>query len=285
MKNTKRNGGCLIFVKNHTIPVHGPQHWHEMQFLIFGRAVNSFSYPGRRLNFIPGSNPIVMKNSIIVILVLAAFGLQAQTKSNHDPIFPAPRHFNGGIITTFSSLTPPPVFIGDITYGISKKLALGITGGTTGALALYGMKVNVGIVEREQFRLYFRSMIVYYPKRNGVFLFDRTEKKVMPWMLSMGVLDAEWRTRNGLRYTVGMGLMEDHCLDQLKIWLSMLDGDEDALFESYYTLQSSMAIPIGKRLTVRPEVIAVFQDFQLIEKAQHKIVFPVNAYINLVYSF
>jgi len=230
-------------------------------------------------------NTHAMKTSISIFLTLIAFVLQAQSHFVQDPIFPARGHFNGGIITTYSNLAPPPAIIGDVTYGLSNRVALGITGGTTGALALYGLKFNVAIVQLEHFRLQFRSMFIYYPERSGTFLFDRSEKNVMAWMLSMGVVDTAWKTKKGVRYTLGIGLMEDHCIDQLKIWLGKLDHDEDALFESYHTLQGSVAIPVGKRLTIRPEVIAVFQNFQLIEKGQHKIAFPLNPYLNLVYNF
>jgi hypothetical protein len=78
--------------------------------------------------------------------------------------------------------------------------------------------------------------------------------------------------------------MEDHCIEQLKIWLGKSDR-EQALFEWYHTFHSSIAFPLGQRMTIRPEVILVMQKFKLIEQQTHKIAFPVNPFINITYSF
>jgi hypothetical protein len=225
-----------------------------------------------------------MKLTLIIFICLLASVAYGQ-KDLRDPVFPSRGHFNTGVIVTYTNLMPPPAVIGDITYGITDRFAVGITGGTTGALALYGFKINAGLYQHNNFRLQFRSMFIFYPERDGKFLFDDTDRYVMPWMLSMGMLDAEWKTTKGIRYSIGMGLMEDHCINQLKIWLGQLDKDAGGLFESYHTLQGSVSFPVGRHLNIRPEVMVVMQRFQLIEKETFKISFPVNPFLNVVYSF
>ena len=86
---------------------------------------------------------------------------------------------------------------------LANKTTLGITGGTTGALALYGIKFNTLIAGSENKRLLFRFLSVYYPERDGRFMFDRKDKYVMPWFLTMAVIDGEWKLKNRMRLNAG----------------------------------------------------------------------------------
>lgn len=194
----------------------------------------------------------------------------------NDPHFPARHQVNGGLITTYSGETPPPVLIADVTYGITEKLALGIVGGTTGAIGLYGVKFNAVLVQHNEFRFLFRMTGIYYPERNGKFLFDNEDKHVMPWMLSMWVVDAEWKTRKDIRWSFGIGAMETHCVREMKKWFN---------YDLFNTFHGSVSIPVSRRLIIRPEVIAVLKDWALIENGAFKVKFPVNPYVNIVYRF
>lgn len=244
-----------------------------------------------------------MKTSILILLFLAAQVSTAQTlyskRFKNDPHFPAKGRFHGTLLTTYSSVSPPPVLIGDVMFGVTNRFSVGIVGGTTGSLGLYGLKVNASLLEKKNFKVLFRFMSVYYPERDGMFLFDKDDEYVMPWMLSMAVMDAEWRLPNGLRWSLGMGLMETHCINDMKMWFGMEhdhslhaldDGhvgavDSGALIDVFNTVQASVSIPLSKRFTLRPEVIAVFKGAELIEKGQWKVTFPVNPYLSITYSF
>lgn len=235
-------------------------------------------------------------NTLILCAITHVVLAQESTVNynQNDPHYPLKGRFNAGILTTYSGLTPPPVLIGNVTYGISNKFSVGIVGGTTGNLAVTGIKLNAVIFQRNNFRLAYRMISVYYPERNGTFLFDRTNKHVMPWMLSMGVVDAEWRTDKGIRWSLGMGLMETHCVDGMKKWLGNLihhsngsdsEDDGDLPFEVFTTLQGSVSIPVSKRLTFRPEVYTVFKGTRLINRGEFMVGFPIIATVSLVYSF
>jgi len=245
-----------------------------------------------------------MKTSIIFLLLISTRISVAQYSDslqlfNHDPHFPAKGRFNGTLLSTYSSVSPPPVLIGDVMYGITNRFAMGMVGGTTGSLGLYGIKLNAALYEQTNFKVLFRFMSVYYPERDGMFLFDKDDEYVMPWMLSMALVDAEWRTKNGIRWSVGMGLMETHCIEDMKMWFGIEhdhsmhvddDGhvgevDSGSLIDIFNTVQFSVSLPISKRFTLRPEVIAVFRGTDLIEKGQWKVTFPVNPYLSLTYSF
>jgi hypothetical protein len=231
------------------------------------------------------------KASVIFLITIAHLSLAQQThlslKNQSDPIFPAPKKFNAGIITTWTG-NPPPVAIADLTYGISKKVSLGIVGGTTGELALLGLRANVLLFQKDNFRGVFRMNAIYYPGRDGKFLFDKSIQHVMPWMFTMGIADAEWKTKNGTRWSIGMGYLETHCIDGMMKLLHLSeddDGKTDLPLQFYNVLHGGVSIPIAKKVFLRPEVVVVMRGFQVIQKTTDSKVSPFNPYLNLVYTF
>jgi len=235
--------------------------------------------------------------STFILCAVAHIALSQQGRftglNQNDPNYPARGRFNAGILTTYTSKTPPPVLFGNITYGISNKFSVGVVGGTTGNLAGCGIKLNAVIWQKKSFRIAYRMISIYYPERNGKFLFDRSDLHVMPWMLSMGVIDTEWRTKKGIRWALGIGMMETHCIDGMIKLFSNLghhrqaeeEEDGDLPFETYTTLQAGVSIPISKKLTFHPEVFTVFKDGRLIKPGEHKVGFPIIATVSLTYSF
>lgn len=244
-----------------------------------------------------------MKTVKILLLVALAHMAMAQESSIkpnlNDPFFPSRRQFNAGLITTYTGTTPPPVLIADVTYGISNKFSIGLVGGTTGTLALFGMKLNTVLYQKENFRSIFRMAIIYYPERHGTFLFDNKAQHVMPWMFTFAVVDAEWKTKKGVRFSLGMGMLETHCIDDMQKWFRSVkeahpDVHQDAhqeaqvgsesMIEVFNTLNAGISIPVSKRLTIRPEVIVAMRGLRIIEQHEFKVN-PVSPYINFVYSF
>ena len=227
----------------------------------------------------------------LLFFAIAHMSLAQQTeseiKSQLDPILPGPKKFCAGIISTYTG-NPPPAAIVDLTYGLGKKVSLGIVGGTTGVLALAGLRVNTLLFQKENFRGVFRMNAIYYPGRDGKFLFDKSVQHVMPWMFTMGIADAEWKAKNGTRWTIGAGYLETHCIDGMMKFFHLAgdnDRDTDLPFEFYNVLHGGVSVPITKKLSLRPEVIVVMRGFQLIEKTVDSKVSPINPYVNLVYNF
>jgi hypothetical protein len=205
--------------------------------------------------------------------------------TQYDPNFPAKGRFNTGLLTTYTGIVPPPAVVADVTYGLSNKLSVGILGGTTGAITLAGLKLNASLIEKNNFRIIYRMMIIYYPERNGKFLFDKKDKHIMPWMLSMGVLDAEWKSETGIRWSLGMGLLETHCIEGMKKYFGGIsDEEKESPFEIFHTFQGSVSIPVSKKLTLRPEVIAVMKGKDLVKRGEFKV-FPINPFVKLIYTF
>jgi hypothetical protein len=230
-----------------------------------------------------------LKAFILLAITHLSFAQENHSlQKNHDPLFPSRRKINMGLISTYTGTTPPPVLIADATYGISNKLSLGIVGGTTGALALYGLRLNAVLFQQNNFRGIFRMNAIYYPGRDGKFLFDHSIRHVMPWMFTMGIADAEWKTRNGTRWSLGLGYLETHCIDGMMKLLHLsndVDKDEELPFQLYNVLHGAVSFPLSKKLTLRPEVVVVMRGFSVIEKTHDSKVSPFNPYLNLVYSF
>ena len=228
---------------------------------------------------------------MVVMFIVACFQeviAQGSEKFQNDPHFPGRHNFNAGIYTTYrGSSAAAPVLIGEFNYGLKKRFSLGLIGGTTGTLGLLGVRMAVGVYQKENFRLLYRMSIIYYPERHGTFLFDKTNKHVMPWMLSMGFLDAEWRTGKGIRWSIGMGLIETHCVDGMMNLLGRTPGpgeEADLELEVFNTIQGSVAIPLSKRFTLRPEAIAALSGVQFVSGDDHKVT-PLYLYLHLVYTF
>ncbi len=247
---------------------------------------NHYHLPVRNLN----ENQALIAFMFILLMVsfLQDASAQAPDQPGNDPYLPYKHKFNAGLITTYrGSAVAAPVLIGEVNYGVSNRVALGVVGGTTGTFSLIAVKLAAGLYQKENFRLLYRMSIIYYPERNGTFLFDKTKQNIMPWMLSMGLVDAEWKMKNGIRWSVGMGLLETHCVDGMMnlVFGRPIEKEEDELpFELFNTVQTSISIPLSRKLILRPETILNFQGTKLVASHIHKVA-PVTIYLNLVYTF
>src|SRR5688500_7808855 len=130
--------------------------------------------------------------------------IPSSSENRHDPDFPGKKRSNAGVMGTYTSITPPPALVADATYGISDKFSIGIIAGTTGAQSLAGVKINSMIFQRNNFRVVYRMVILYYPGRDGQYLFDTSDKSIMSWMLTLGALNAEWKSNKDIRWSLGM---------------------------------------------------------------------------------
>ena len=205
--------------------------------------------------------------------------------NHHDPDFPSLKQFNAGVMATYTNIAPPPAIIGDVTYRINQRLAVGLLGGTTGAQSLAGLKLNAVIYEKSQFKVFSRVIAVYYPGRRGQYLFDNTDKIIIPWILSMATIDAQLKTAGGVRWSVGVGVVETHCAESMKKFF-FGRGEESRIMpvELFHTVQASASIPLSNKLTLRPEIILMMRKWALIPTGQFKV-FPVNPFLKVVYAF
>jgi hypothetical protein len=235
-----------------------------------------------------------MKTFCTVVLIAAAQLGWAQAnflnlKNQNDPLFPGRGKFNAGLLTTYrGTAAPAPVLIGDVTYGVSNKFSLGAVFGTTGTLGLCGLRFNAVLFQQRNFRGVFRWNAIYYPGRDGKFLFDNSIQHVMPWMFTLGVADLEWKTKGGTRWSIGIGYLETHCIDGMMKILHLsndMDKDEELPLHIYNVLHGGVSIPLSKRFTLMPELVVVMRGYTVITKTADTKVNPINPYLNLVYSF
>lgn len=240
-----------------------------------------------------------IKTLIFVLSIQMCFAQENVSNVNrqNDPYFPAKGKINVGVMTTFSTKTPPPIVIGDITYGISDKISVAVLGGTTGVIGLYGAKFNAILYEKESFRIHFRMPLIYYPERDGKFLFDRVDKQIMPWILTAAAVNAEWITKKNSRFSVGLGMVETHCVEDMKYWLSKekphpAEAMEEEMEQEDFSMngvnniiQGSASFPLSEKLTFNAEIVVVMDGFKLSKTGEFRGGFPINPYLSLIYSF
>lgn len=224
---------------------------------------------------------------IVMLIVLLIQDVRAQEaeRFQNDPFLPAKHQFNAGIFTSYrGSSIPAPVLIGEVSYGLTSRFSIGLVGGTIGTQALVGIRMAASVYQKEKFRLLYRMSILYYPGRDGTFIFDNSNQHVMPWILGMGFLDAEWRTEKGIRWSIGMGFLESHCADGMMNMLFGSEAEANLGLEVFNTIQGGAAIPLSKRFTLRPEAIVAFEGTQIVSGENHKVG-PLYLYVHLAYSF
>lgn len=225
---------------------------------------------------------------MVILYITCLFQNASAQLTGHfqnDPYFPSKGRFNAGLITTYRGASvPAPVAIGEITYGVSRKFSVGVVGGTTGTSSLVGTRLAGNLYEKNNFRLLGHLSIIYYPERNGTYLFDQSHKTVMPWMLSMGFLDAEWRLRSGVRLSAGLGALETHCVDGMMNLIFNSKGEADDVFQVFNTVRAAVSIPLSKRFTLQPEAITVMRGTQIVSSDTEKVG-PLYLYLHVVYTF
>lgn len=93
----------------------------------------------------------------------------------------------------------PYVAIGEYAYGVSDRVTVGVMAGVTPSIPGYGVRARAVLYERRDFRVYFCTPLLYYPKTNGL--------GGDPWWLSRPNINFEWVNRKGFRYKAGGSLI------------------------------------------------------------------------------
>ena len=214
--------------------------------------------------------------------------LNDQIEVVNDPLFPSKGRSAIGLVTSIP-INLLPIAIVEFNHGVSDRFSLGLIGGTTGVLALYGVKINVLLLQREKFRMYFRMPIIYYPERKGTFLFDKEHKEIEPWMLSSSAVNAEWETEKGLKWSLGIGIIETFCFNMKGIFKKEIDILETpTMLKVFNTFNGSVFIPFRERWMFQLEIIAVMNGFKLARKSESprfRSGSPINPLFTFSYSF
>jgi hypothetical protein len=219
-----------------------------------------------------------MKAQIIIALAIAWLSItvvQSQSiNENHiinDHLFPQ----KGRSMVTFGTGVPY-VAVAEYGYGISERLSVGLLAGITPSITGLGIRVRGVLCQRgNNFRLYIKVPVLYYPKTKGL--------GGEPWILARPALNAERKLDSGLRLSFGVGLVAAACVndlfgldhshektshndhDRVHEDLMIVDHFEDKGFmgDIWNTLQAGIALPINEKFMFQTEFGLVFKGFQV----------------------
>ncbi|MBI2619885.1 MAG: hypothetical protein HYW57_07365 [Ignavibacteriales bacterium] len=178
----------------------------------------------------------------VILAVIASYSLHGQ-QFNHryDHVL------NDKGTKRFTITTGIPyVVIGEYAYGISDRLTFGVLAGLTPNVEGYGIRGRIVLSEpRNDFRVYFCTPILYYPKTK--------ELGGDPWWLIRPNINFEWITERGLRYKVGGSLIAASSHH------TIFGDPSDAKFPPgvWNALHGGIALPIGSGVTFQCETSLV----------------------------
>ncbi len=191
---------------------------------------------------------------IFVVIVQASLFIspadaQPQSLAWNDPLFPA----KGSAMVTFSTGVPY-IGAGEYAYGFSDRFSVGVLAASAPPAVALGIRIRASIFEfHDNFRIYLRVPIIYYPPADG--LFDGE-----PWLLAWPVMSAEWKLSSGTRLSVGGGVVRAGCVGSLMG--DTMDGDK-IMGGIWNTFHLGAAVPLNNRLTFQAEASAVMSGFKI----------------------
>jgi len=207
---------------------------------------------------------------------------QAIKMKSHDYLLPG----KGKSMVEFYTGSPY-VAIGQYTYGISNRFAVGIIYGYTPFVKAYGFRLKAVVAQpSENFRINFKSPFFYYP--------HTVPKDDEPWVAAWPTLNFEWKLKNEARLWAGFGIMSAACMDYLlgdeEGEKQMPVGDpgmskEEEMLRIYNTFQIGFSKPISNKMSFVIEVAPVMEGFKIKSKDGFLDIIPVVVTTGLTYSF
>lgn len=186
--------------------------------------------------------------AVLFIISVKAFG---QTPST-DYLFPGKRQLQ---LTVGTGV--PYVGIVEVAYGFSDRFALGVIVGQTPNVTGYGIRLRATLVEKaNDFRIYFRMPIFYYgsTKKFG----DE------PWILSWPVVATEWSLTSKAKLSIGVGIVEAHCIDALMEGEDHHENPEMGFDGGFWnTVHAGMAWNLSRGFALQSEASLVMEGLKV----------------------
>ncbi len=163
------------------------------------------------------------------------------------------------IATTVTGI--PFVGLGEVAYGITNRLSVGVLAGELGNFTPgYGLRFRYVLAQPSRdFRVYFKVPVIYYPKARTFGCPDCD-----PWFLTWPTVNAEWHLANGTRVWTGVGVVAAACAT------TVLGGDEEeeemaeGLHEGVWnTIQLGISRPLTRRISFQFEAAVVLKGLKL----------------------
>ena len=191
---------------------------------------------------------------LVAVSVMSFLRANAQEESvhNNDHLF---AHKGRSMVTLATGI--PYLGIAEYAYGFSDRFSLGLSVGVTPNVEGYGFRIRgILLQSREDFRLYVRMPVFYYPK---------TEHGE-PWMLAWPVVSAEWMLQSGTRLSIGGGVVAAACMNSILGREGMEDEEDKFMGGVWNTVHAGVAIPLNRTIMLETEVSSVMSGLKLAGK-------------------
>jgi hypothetical protein len=226
----------------------------------------------------------ILRLALIILITWVslnfAFG-QSRKIYDHDYLLPQ----KGKSMVEFYTGSPY-VAIGQYTYGVSNRFAVGVIYGYTPFVKAYGFRLKAVVAQpSENFRINFKSPFFYYPHSEP--------KDDEPWVAAWPTLNFEWKLKNEARLWAGFGIMSAACMDyilgeeeekQMPVGEPGMEKEEEML-RIYNTFQIGYSKPISNKMSFTIEVAPVMEGFKIKSKDGFLDLIPVVVTAGLAYSF
>jgi hypothetical protein len=226
-----------------------------------------------------------LRIALLLLIVWLALHLgfgQAGKMNDHDYLMPQ----KGKTMVEFYTGSPY-VAIGQYTYGVSNRFAVGVIYGYTPFVKAYGIRIKAVLAQSaDNFRINFKAPLFYYP---------HTEPKDdEPWVAAWPALNCEWKLNNETRIWAGFGIMGAVCLDYLlgdENDKKKMPGGEasmpvkEGMLRIYNTFQVGVSKPISDKMSFVFEAAPVMQGLNIKSQDGFLDVIPVVVTTGLTYSF
>ncbi|MBI1805069.1 MAG: hypothetical protein HY033_08925 [Ignavibacteriae bacterium] len=189
---------------------------------------------------------------VLSVLSFLKANAQGHSVSGNDHLF---AHEGKSMVTLATGI--PYLGIAEYAYGFSERFSLGLSVGVTPTVEGYGLRIRAVILQpRENFRLYARMPIFYYPK---------TEHGE-PWMLAWPVVSAEWILQSGTRLSIGGGVVAAACMNSILGRKDMEDKEHEFMGGVWNTVHAGVAVPLNRSIMLQTEVSSVMSGLKFAGK-------------------
>jgi hypothetical protein len=179
--------------------------------------------------------------------------MPATATVDRDVLFPQPGSVSATVATGI-----PYVAIGEVSYGVTERFAVGVMGGVTPITYGIGLRARGIVAEGTAGRLAVVVPVLYYPATGSL--------GHEPWVLTLPQLLAERSFDNGALLHIGVGAAAAMCTEAIAGVLTGRhheDGEEGFMGGFWNTATVGGALPLGFQTTAFLDATLIMKGFRM----------------------